>query len=165
MNDRYKSFEKVYLDSIETIKRYCDDENQEMRHIANWLMDTNGNPYSIFFDCDDASRMSCAEGMAELLHKIHHAMIDDGDITFRVIGGFPQITFDCVDEQTSSYPCKILDNAFEFTEAFDKQRKRHLKKCFLLDYKKSGFDPLIVESYSKREEYSDIFDPLWVNEF
>ena len=83
--------------SLEQIERYRNSDNEDMRLIANWLMDTEANPYSIL-QPGYVRALDTAEGFAGLLQIIHHALVDDGEITFVAVNGRPMIAFAAPDE-------------------------------------------------------------------
>lgn len=87
--DRWRaSFEAA----LEKIERYRNDDHPDMRLVTRWLMDTEANPYG-FIERGYARSFESAEGFAGLLHTIHHALVDDGEITFVAVNGRPMIVF------------------------------------------------------------------------
>ena len=89
---KFLAFEEAYKDAIAQIKHWL-YEPSEIQELANWLMDTDVNLYSIFSkEWADAAHYT-AEGMASLLRNIHCCFVDDGDITFVSVNGAPRIVF------------------------------------------------------------------------
>lgn len=66
--------------------------NYEQALLANWMLTSGVNPYEYLPD-EWAGSLSCAQSFSALLHSIHHAMYDDGDITFITVDGCPRIVF------------------------------------------------------------------------
>lgn len=83
--------------ALEKIERYRNDDDQDMRLITRWLMETEANPYG-FIERGYARAFESAEGFAGLLHTIHHALVDDGEICFVAVNGRPMIVFAHRDE-------------------------------------------------------------------
>ncbi len=78
--------------ALERIERFRNDDTPDMRLITRWLMETEANPYG-FIERGYARAFESAEGFAGLLHSIHHALVDDGEITFVAVNGRPMIVF------------------------------------------------------------------------
>lgn len=78
--------------ALEKIERYRDDEHADMRLITRWLMETKANPYG-YLHRSDARSLDSAVDFAGLLHTIHHALVDDGEITFVAVSGRPMMVF------------------------------------------------------------------------
>jgi hypothetical protein len=92
--DRWRdSFEAA----LEKIERYRNDSDPDMGLITRWLMETEANPYG-FIERGYARAFESAEGFAGLLHTIHHALVDDGEICFVAVNGRPMIVFANRDE-------------------------------------------------------------------
>ncbi len=83
--------------ALERIERFRNDENNDMRLITRWLMETDANPYG-FLQKSHARCLESAEDFAGLLHAIHHALVDDGEICFVAVNGRPMIAFANRDE-------------------------------------------------------------------
>jgi hypothetical protein len=83
--------------ALEKIEQYRNDPDRDMRLITLWLMETEANPYG-FIERGHARAFESAEGFAGLLHTIHHALVDDGEICFVAVNGRPMIVFANRDE-------------------------------------------------------------------
>jgi hypothetical protein len=84
----HASFDEALL-YIETC---CNHEDPQMRRLSRWLMKEQANSYS-FLQGDEARAYSSADHFAGLLKTIHHALFDDGEITFVAVNGRPMIVF------------------------------------------------------------------------
>jgi hypothetical protein len=82
---------------MERISAYRDDPDPEMRRLTRWLIDTDANPYG-FLMWSNAAAFDNAQGFARLLDVIHHALVDDGEISFVAVQGRPMIVFANRDE-------------------------------------------------------------------
>ena len=166
---RFEEFQENYEGAVEHIKHFLVHENKEMNHLANWLYFTRHNPYGIFCADHWASSMSSAEMFANLLSHIHHALLDDGDISFPVVNGNPRIAFvhrhdsnvekyilTRQEQEWSSNVITWLDNAFQFTEAFDENEAAQLKKHFLRDVRKHGLE-FAIKHYESKPEFNNVW--------
>jgi hypothetical protein len=95
--DRFERWRTSFEAALEKIERYRSDDDQDMRVITRWLMETEANPYG-FIERSYARDFETAEGFAGLLHTIHHALVDDGEICFVAVNGRPMIVFAHRDE-------------------------------------------------------------------
>lgn len=89
---RFEKFKTNYDEAIEYINSSMGAQNSEMNELVKWLLETDYNPYG-FLPENFAGHFNSAEGFASLLHMIHHAVYDDGDITFVRVDGEPRIVF------------------------------------------------------------------------
>ena len=90
--NKLSEFERSYQEALDTIKHFTEDGCPEMTGLVKWMMTTDVNPYS-YLPEGWADRTTYAEGFASLLHMIHHALIDDGEITFITVNDEPRIVF------------------------------------------------------------------------
>ncbi len=139
---RFDEFKKNYECAVADISiQLSNKDHAEYNHLVNWLFNTKHNPYGIFANKGSASSMESAEYFAGLCMMIHHAMLDDGDISFPLVNDQPRIAFVCKHEDNienyvltdqekswkddprfkSAKPntIRFLKDAFEFTKAFD----------------------------------------------
>lgn len=176
---RFERWRKDVEEAIIDIENLVKEEN-EAGHLANWLLNHNANRYSFSPDKTVGDLLGSALGFNTLCSSIHHALFDDGDITFFTVSGNPQFIFlhrlekefkqaclnsaqkYCAEKYGAEYDIKIIKDAYEFTKVFDEDRKDWLKKCFLNDCKKNSKD--LIKYYSEHKEYKDIFDPEWIKE-
>lgn len=80
-------WQKQYNENVSSIKSYLkypenqDDDYLAFHKLANWIVDRDVS-YVDFLPENWQSSLCSADGLASLLSVIHHAMLDDGDITF-----------------------------------------------------------------------------------
>jgi hypothetical protein len=172
---KFEIYKKVYEDAVKSIQRFIDDPS-DMNEFAAWLMDTDANPYS-YLEQGYADLMSTAEGCAGLLETIHHAVYDDGDITFVTVDDQPRIVFAhrfdegfrdvvlCRQEKeiekrlifgkTKSYKIEVLDiKPNDFPKIYNAYQLSELKRCFSYDAGRNGID-FAVEHYRKYACFSE----------
>jgi hypothetical protein len=177
---KFEIYKKVYEEAVENIKRFI-DEPSDMNELAAWLMTTDANPYS-YLEQGYAGMMSTAEGCAGLLETIHHAVYDDGDITFVTVDDEPRIVFAhkhddnfrklvlYVQEQeiekrlifgkTKQYEIEILYiKPNDFPKIYNAYQVKNLQRCFSCDAGRNGID-FAVGLYRKyacfREDWVEI---------
>jgi hypothetical protein len=178
--NKFKTFKKVYEEAVESIHRFIDDPS-DMNELAAWLMTTDASPYS-YLQEGYAGMMSTAEGCAGLLTTIHHAVYDDGDITFVKVDSAPRIVFAhshddnfrelvlSVQEQeiekrlvfgrTRQYKLEILNiKPNDFPEIYNTYQIKDLQRCFSYDAGRNGIN-FALDVYRKhacfREDWVEI---------
>ncbi|NTF23516.1 hypothetical protein G6L37_34665 [Agrobacterium rubi] len=92
-----KQWRESFEDALAKIEGYRNDENESVRLLTRWLMETEANPYGYQMR-GYAMLLQSAEGFAGLLQTIHHALVDDGELTFVVVSGRPMMVFAARDE-------------------------------------------------------------------
>lgn len=99
----FAEFDKVHNEAKNTILSCLNSHHewdQDFCKIANWLLTNEHNPYG-YMEESWASAFGSATGVESLLHNLHHAMVDDGDVSFiRIERSFDglieyQINFRC----------------------------------------------------------------------
>ena len=150
---KFQKFKKSYDESIESIEHILSPSTDEksLADLALWMLETDCNPYG-FLSEQWAECLSTAEGFDSLLHHLHHALYDDGDVTFVTVDGRPRIVFahrfdDGFRERVltkqelglepqfhKKYQIEVLDiDPSEFGPLYDKHHTAWLKQCFLGD--------------------------------
>lgn len=176
MNNKFEEFEKVYQDAVKSIRIY--QEDKDIGVLVNWLLETDINPYSFL---EEGNLLGSAEGFSFLCHLLHHALLDDGDVTFFSVDGQPKIEFvhrcdlkeyvrtnykleknefgkkELVEEEVKS-DIIIFDNYQQFIDAIEEFATKDLKRCYLWDKHLSG-EEFANEHYSKYKR----FDTAWKN--
>lgn len=172
---RFKEFEKGYQEALASIERY-QMAGDEMSGLVEWLLNTDANPYG-FLPEGWAGAMGSAQGFSSLLHCIHHALYDDGEITFVSVDGEPRIVFywrheedfrnHVLSEQERQLEkmngiereVEVLEcSANEFGKLYDEYRVKDLQRCFSGDAGRLGID-FAVKHY---RDY-DCFDESWID--
>ena len=168
---RFEVFQNVYNNAIDTIHHFQNDNDcAEMRELVNWLLTTDANPYA-FLPEEWAHSLNAAESFADLLHYIHHAVYDDGDITFVTVNGEPRIVFANqyddnfrdraltnqekeIEKRTifgklRTYEVSILNiSPNEFGHLYDAFNLKDLQRCFSIDAGRLGVK-FATDTYSK----------------
>lgn len=174
---------KTFKENFETSIKYIYDfleEPKSMTELVKWLMTTDANPYS-YLNHEWAGMTESAENMVVLLNYIHHAVVDDGDITFVKVNGEPRIVFahqfdDCFRDVVLSrhekemekrrkeyginfeYEIEMLDiKPNDFGKVYDKYQKEQVKQWFLFDAKRHG-----VKFAKQNYEHYNCWDENWI---
>lgn len=178
--NHFELFNKNHQDALESIHNLLSsvkDYDAEFVHLAWWLLETGINPYSILPE-NWANCMETSTGFDSLLHHIHHAMVDDGDICFPVYHGEPAIRFDnkhdLTEKTVKNYISEIrlsfttastavtditfLNSAYEFTVAADAHDAKMTRRYFLSDAEMFG-----VEFAVKHHSTKSGFNPAWID--
>lgn len=91
----FERFRTAYEGAVDEIKRYLEDTTglpAPMDGLARWLLETDVNPYG-FLPPEWAGATGSAQGFLGLLDHLHHALYDDGDVTFCMVNDEPRIVF------------------------------------------------------------------------
>lgn len=100
---------------ITDIRKMLDSDkpyDQEFVKFAKFLLETNYNPYG-FYPTGWENSSYTASGMYSLLHTIHHAMVDDGEICWvDVIDMEPVFLF--ADRWEETHIAKQIENKFSW---------------------------------------------------
>ena len=68
--------------------------NDDAAILMKWMASSDEySPYSVFLEKNIASCCSTLEGFVDLYHLLHHALYDDGDITFVKTNYYPVAIF------------------------------------------------------------------------
>jgi hypothetical protein len=174
MNKRLESMERNHQEALALIEqcRHNADE-PEMRAITEHLLDTDANPYS-FLPEGWAGHMETSTGFASLLRTIHHAIYDDGDISFPIVNSEPRIAFvwrheenytdyvlseqekDLRKRWNSEYKVEQCKDVMEFIKMHREYHRNDVQRCFIQDAARQGWE-FAVEHYSRYAK----FDPDW----
>jgi hypothetical protein len=151
--ERFSLFAKNNSQAVRNIRTMLNSTEEyelEFAHLVKWLMTTEQNPYG-FLPEEWAGSTTTAPAFESLCNYIHHAMVDDGDITFYMLEDEPRIAFKNRNDEdfaesvlTSTekyfrnrsghrYQVKFLPNAYEFVKAIDAYHESWLKRCFMND--------------------------------
>ena len=92
--ERLTVFRKNFDKALEEIAYFLKPTSYEprMHELVKWMLETDANPYS-YLPSDWGEALENAQLFVELLHLIHHALYDDGDICFVSVNGQPRIVF------------------------------------------------------------------------
>ena len=177
---KLKSFQNRYNEAIETINQYLKGP-ESMKELTHWLMTTDASSYCYLND-NWAGMTETAEGMAVLLNCIHHAIVDDGDITFVKVNGEPRIVFAhkfddnfretvlgqrgilsekrYIARGLGPFQIEVLDiKPNEFGKVYDEYQSFWIKKCFMDTARCHG-----VEVAKQRYKEYKCWDESWADE-
>lgn len=87
--NRLKEFRKAYKQAVVQIKKYLNDP--VMYEVTNWLLTAETDLFSAL--PKGWGNLYSAQDCETLLGTIHHALVDDGEISFPVVRGEPRIAF------------------------------------------------------------------------
>lgn len=163
--NRLTMFHQSYLDSVAQIEQFRTDP--DMASITNWILTTKANLFSAL--PKGWGNLNSAQECETLLHVIHHALVDDGEISFPVVRGEPRMAFlsrwednfrnlvltDAEKEFSQRFGTSIeitfLDTIDQFIEARDVWEANQHKRHFVADAARFGVD-------FAREHYPDVTD-------
>ncbi len=91
MEKKFAAFEEDFRKKMETLRAALND-NDDVALLMRWIMTSDMNPFS-YLPSAWAQLTHTGDGMHLLLCEIHHALLDDGDITFLVVNNAPCISF------------------------------------------------------------------------
>lgn len=169
MKEKFEIWRESFQASIDKIAGYHADVDLDMQRLTRWLMETATNPYD-FLTPSDAATFRSADLFAGLLHSIHHALVDDGEITFVAVNGRPMIVLAARDEienveLRSAVECQIAERrgtprSYELldgVEGFIFRRNRydeHKEAGYaLVDARRSG--EISMDEYRQRRNELD----------
>lgn len=155
-----KKFQDNFDQAIKTIEQYQTTQST-MQSLVEWMLTTDANPYSYLPEAY-AGSVDSAEMFAGLLNTIHHALYDDGDITFVAVNGEPRIVFVDRYDVEKQFPkgkvVEVLDiEPGEFVTLYNEYQTKEIKRCFITDAKRFGLD-FGVEHY----KHYKCFDTNWI---
>jgi hypothetical protein len=84
LTEKFELFDEAHIRAKKTIEDLVapgEAYEQDYVALANWIVTTDINPYG-WMDERWAGSTFTAEGVANLLSNLHHAMVDDGDVSF-----------------------------------------------------------------------------------
>lgn len=170
----FELMEKNHKEAIATINMCLNDSSEpEMQAITSYLLETEANPYSFLPDGWGGST-STYTGFQSLLRMIHHALYDDGDISFPIVNGEPRISF--LNKHDEDYEEHVLNSTekhfkqhhgntyeveqckdvFDFIAKHSDYHRKDVRRFFILDAAIHGWE-FAVEHHSR---YAN-FDPDW----
>ena len=171
---RLKLIEENYKKAVEHINRcLTDDKYPELQAITKLFMETDVNPYG-FLPEHFAGGFDTAGGMSSLLGAIHHALYDDGDISFPIVNGEPRIVFlhpyedyyeDFVLNETekhfkknysNEYEVRRCSDVFDFIQKFEEYHSNEVINWFITEASRRSIE-FAVEHFSHYAR----FDPDW----
>ena len=181
----FEKFDEAHEKAKDSIRGYLNIESgsydEGMVPLVKWLLETDINPYS-FLQPEWACSVNTADGMASLLSNIHHALYDDGDITFVTVNGQHRIIFahptdDGFEERCLmngekdlrdhsrwpvQYDVKVLKiTPEEFCQRIEAEHTMWIKDCFLSDI--DNIESVEYYAAHYRKQYR-CWDESWLEE-
>ena len=173
MTARIEVMERNHRDALASIENFRKSSEPEMQAITEYLLETEANTYG-FLPHKWAGHVETSTGFAILLSMIHHALYDDGDISFPVVNGEPRIAFvwrneenyadhvlseqekDLRERWNSEYNVEQCKDVMEFIDMHKEYHRDDIQRCFIQDAARQGWE-FAVEHYSRYAK----FDPDW----
>ena len=176
-----EKLERQFHESRDALIALRDNKPKDEPHrFCQWIINTDINPYSLFFAPGYASSCLSIEGLHGVCLGILHALLDDGAMSFIAVNDEPVIlmvhpsdfeseeaffTFvEHHDEKRSlrlETRYKYLDiSPDDFIVAREAYEVANLKSCFWFDADMIDLDTSI-SSYQKDPR----FDPVWIDQF
>lgn len=146
-------------------------QTPQLSKLYNWLLTTDTNPYS-FLPEGWANSLVTASGTSALFSMIHHAVIDDGEISFVKLNDEPMMLFIDVRNMSQQDLYKFLlteqekSSGFEFDieilkiepndfgDHVDFYQRKWMQKCFIQDAAQHGIE-FTKDAYSKYKLFSE----------
>lgn len=144
----YKKLQEFWYNfdtAITNIKSYLEPDKYapHMHELALWLLETEHNPYA-YLDHNYAMYMSDAIGFDMILSMLHHALYDDGDVTFVTVNNKPRIVF--CDRWDDNFRLRCLTDSEKEIESHD-----YRYAVQVLDIKPNEFGAL-YDAYEKEQQ-------------
>jgi hypothetical protein len=169
-------FEKVHKKSMDYIKKVINTppENYDygLAVLVKWMLTTDANPYG--FIPSHAGCLNSSTSMELLISIMHHALYDDGDISFVKVNDEPIIVFYDKNNNIEGYikelykgltyrdnlKIEILNiSAEDFPNVYNEYYTNFIKECFIQDAARRGIS-VADQLYST---YS-VYNKNWKNE-
>ena len=162
----YQNFNNA-IDRIQSVIDTPEDAyDYEMSALIRWMLTTDANPYCYLPDGFRGSLYSAQE-FEGLISVIHHALYDDGEITFiwQHEDNFEDLVLTSAEKASRDRGFKVevevLDiSPAEFPALYEDYHREDIKRCFFHDARRHGV-AFAVEHYSKHHK---CYDPSWIDE-
>lgn len=173
MDKKLKEFNKSYKEDMIYIQKTISEDSEFGRFALHLLTTERNSSFIINSDYykDDANNF------ADLLRNIHHALMDDGEITFYLVDDVPRFSLeynfdinncllsiekklseDLKDTIECQYNCKILNVSIDdWIKLSEEYHIKNLKEMFLFDME------LEHDSLEYYRKYKD-FNENWIKE-
>ena len=156
---KIEDFKKEHSTNMKRLNEYLNDDL--MGPIAEWIMQEKGNPY-VWMDPNYYNQMRTLGGFISILHNIHHALVDDGEMCFPIVEGEQQLRF--MDKwdyiRTIGEPDAWAEDIYDFIENIEIIHREWLRNAFAFEASSKGVAETIKEYVAR---YPD-FDPSWATD-
>ena len=171
---KLEQFQKAHEEAMDEIASTI-QRGDEFAEVVKYLLETDANPYS-FLPHGWAGSVGTSTAFVSLTNMLHHALYDDGDISFPVVNGEPRISFYWKHEDDyhnlvltdtekhmrdnfgTTYKVTQLNNVMEFISAHKEYHRSDVLDCFIQDAAIHGvvFAESVYSKYANfRYEWSD----------
>ena len=170
MATRLERMEEVHQMALNYIN-YClkNPREPDLQVLAQFLLETEENPYG-FLPEHWAPALSTSTGFQSLLGHIHHALYDDGEISFPIVNGRPRIAFvwrnednyaDYVLTETekymrdrgSEYRIEHCNDVYDFINRFNEAFRNDVRNHYIQTAARFGFQ-MAEDQYSNYEHFN-----------
>lgn len=173
MTARIEAMERNHREALASIEQFRAHAEPEMRAITEHLLETDANPYG-FLPHEWAGSVETSTGFASLLSMIHHALYDDGDISFPIVNGEPRIALVWRNEEKysslvlsemeqdmqtrwgSEYKIEQCKDVMDFVTRHKQYHRKDIQRCYIQDAARHGWE-FANDHYSSYANY----DPDW----
>lgn len=173
MNDRVKAMEQRHQEALASIEQFRTHKEPEMRAITEYLLETDANPYS-FLPNGWGNALDTSTSFDSFLSIIHHALYDDGDISFPIVNGTPRMAFiwrhednysnyvlsdtekDLQKRRGTEYKIEQCQNVMDWIALHREYHRADIRCCYIHDAARQGWE-FATEHYSRYAK----FDPDW----
>lgn len=110
VQEKFAEFEESCKNAIKQIEVFLEPGKYEphMDKLVKWMLTSDTNPYE-YLPAALAGSLYSAQGFASLCSRLHHAIYDDGEVTFITVDGNPRIAFEYpYNDGFMSEPGKVL---------------------------------------------------------
>lgn len=132
---KLEDYEKNFADAREKYLEIMKGEN-DAAILIKWMIENEINPYGVFHETGYAHQTNTLEGLVGIYHIVHHALVDDGEITFVKTNYYPRILFYWKHED-------------DFQEHYERLVQSNCEKLFTI----SGYLDTVQEYISEYERY------------
>ena len=163
-------YRKNFEEAIAEIELAMNTDNS-IQPLVRWLMCSEASPYG-YLPRSRAGLTNTAEGMLDLINEIHHAVYDDGDITFVLFNGCPVIIFACQHEvdfadkvvkafshasdRRKSYTVEVVEDSIsEFVDRLQNYHEKNMRRHFITTVSMYGAE-FAKEHYSGYSWYDKL---------
>jgi hypothetical protein len=132
---KLEDYEKNFADAREKYLEIMKGEN-DAAILIKWMVENEINFYGVFHETGYAHQTNTLEGLIGLYYTLHHALYDDGEITFVKTNYYPKILF-------------YWKNEYNFQEHYDRFVQSGCEKLYQI----TGYLGTVQEYIAEYERY------------